>query len=139
MANFLAKAIKLKKKEFALKTKRLYPKGIKSYILKRDGRTQSFVILAIFDNYGIMFDSYRSTEVFKFAVSDTETFTQGSATRTMREVAAIGSHIALVKPDSDSVMYEIRKGDEFDPYYLDFVWKFAVKQIGDRFNPADNL
>lgn len=139
MANILAKAIKLTKKEHKIKTKLLYPKGIKVYICKRDGRTQKFVTLATFDRFGVEFSAYRNSEIISFAVAEIERFIEGPNSRTMSEVSSIATHIAQVLPSGESVVYAIRKGDEFQPFYLDFTFKFFVQQTSDLFVPVENI
>lgn len=136
MGNILDKGIKLTKKEFQIKTKLLYPKGIKAYILKRDGRTDKWTQLAIFNFFGVTFDHYRHSETIAFAVSQTERFAVGNTSRTMRETASIATHIAMVMPSEESIVYAIRTGDEFQPFYMDFSFKFFVIQVGDSYTPA---
>lgn len=135
MANILDKAIRLKRKEFEIKTRLLYPKGIKTYILKRDGRTQKFLQLASFLAFGVFFDNYRHSETIEFAVLSTDRFKMDTTSRTMREIASIATHIAQVMPSGESVVYAIRTGDEFQPFYLDYSFKFFVVQVGDSYTP----
>lgn len=135
----LNKAISLTKKEFQVKTKLLYPKGIKAYILKRDGREKSFTILAVFTAFGTEFDRWRHSETIAFAVAHNETFTVGASIKTMREIAEISTHIALVETSGESIVYAIRTGDEYKPYYMDWSYKYYIRQVGDRFDPAANV
>lgn len=138
MANLNAKGIKITKKKHKILTRKLYPKGIKAYIAKRDGRTQFFDTYAEFEYFGIEFDRYRNASRIEFAVSDDQRFERDSNTRTMRQVAEIATHIALVKPNGESIVYAILKGDEFQPLYLDFSFKYYCTQVSDRFVPANN-
>lgn len=138
MANILEKRKRLAQKEHKIKTRLLGIKGAKFYILKRQGSTKKFSILATFLYADSDFDRYRHSAILKFAVTQSERFTQGDVSRTMREVSTIATHIALVKPDGESVVYEIRTGDEFEPFYFDSVFQYFVKQIGDAFDPTEN-
>lgn len=139
MANILAKAIKLKKKEFALKTKLLgLPKGSLCYILKRDGTTKPWTILAVISAWDESFSNYRTSKTFLFAASASETFTPFATSRSMNKIAAIGTHIAVVTPNGDSHVYEIKKGDEWTPYYFDWTYTFFVMSGSDDFVPASN-
>ncbi len=138
MANLNAKGIKITKKKHKIITRKLYPKGIKAYIAKRDGRTQFFDTYAEFEHFGIEFDHYRNASRIEFAVSDDQLFERDSNTRTMRQVAEIATHIALVKPNGESIVYAILKGDEYVPLYLDFSFKYYCKQVSDRFVPSNN-
>ena len=139
MANILAKRLKLAKKEHKIRTKLLGIKNSKVYIVKRDGSSQKFITLAVFDYYDMNFDNYRHSDTIAFAVAQNETFTRGETTRTMRQVAEIASHIAIVKTDGESIMFSIRDGDEFEPFYFDSTFKFYIKQISDRFDPEANV
>lgn len=138
MANLLLKRQKLARKEHQIKTKLLGLKGSKTYILKRDGRTQSFSILAIFENLDIDFDKYRTSETLSFAALPTDRFGQDQESRTMRQMASIATHIATVLVDGESVVYAINRGDEFQPIYFESVYKFFVNQVSDGFVPEDN-
>src|SRR4051812_26098560 len=132
MANLLAKAIKLKKKEFALKTRILgLPKGTICYILKRDGTTKPFTILATFTAWDEQFSNYRTSKTFLFAASAGEAFKPFASSRTMNQIASIGTHIAVVQTGGDSHVYEIRKGDEWTPYYFDWTYTFFVSSCSD--------
>ncbi len=139
MGNILNKKIKALKKSHKIKTKLLGLKGAKHYLVKRDGQTQPFITLAIFDLCDIGFDNYRTSETIEFAVFPTDKFTRGDVVRSMREVAEISTHIFTVLADGESVGYAIKKGDEFQPYYMDGTYKFFVHQISDRFVPSENV
>lgn len=138
MGNILDKRIKLAGIRHKLETKILGLKGATFYMLKRVGTTQSFITLASFEYASIDFDKYRYSATISFAVRQNTEFTRGDTTRTMRRVSEIADHIAIVKPDGDSIVYWIRSGDEFEPFYFDDTFKYFVKQIGDRFIPDDN-
>lgn len=135
MANLSDKAIKIFKKKHQIENKLLFPKGLKIYFLKIEGRTKKFTILATFDNYGAEFDRYRNSQIMAFAVGTAERFQVGAASKTMREIAEISDNIATVEPSGESVVYAIKKGDEYKPFYMDFTYKFFVHQTGNRFDP----
>lgn len=137
MGNLNDKGVKIHRKKFKVLTRKLYPAGVKAYLVKRSGRTQSFTTLAIFNEFGIEFDKFRHSETIEFAVLPTDTFALGDETKSMRFLAQIADHIALVTND-ESILYTIRDGDEFQPFYLDFTWKFYIRQSQDLFNPAQN-
>lgn len=138
MANLLEKGIRLHRKRHKIENKLLHPKGgLKAYILKRDGRTKRFTILAIFDNFGTEFDNWRHSQFIEFAVQPSESFSDGSVSRTMREVAEVADYIATVENlTGESVVYAIRTGDEYKPYWLNFTYRYFIRQVGDRFNPT---
>lgn len=138
MANLLDRAIKLKKKEHKLKHRLLHPKGQKAYILKRDGRDKVWTILAIFEYFGVEFASFRTSEYFEFAVGRNEPITVNGVTRTMSNIASIGTHIATVELDGSNAVMAIRTGDDLPPYYFDWTWRFFTKQVSDSFVPEEN-
>lgn len=138
MPNLLDKAIRLKKKEHRLKKRLLYPKGRTAYILKRDGRTKPWTILAIFENFGIEFDRFRNSDYFEFAAAIDETFSNSGTPLRMQALTAIGTHIATVDDDGSSFVHAIRDGDEDKPCYLEFTWRFYTRQVSDTFDPAIN-
>ena len=137
MANLLDKAIKLRKKEHKIKAKLLFPKGRTAYILKRQGGTEIFTVLAIFENYGVDFSLFRHSTYFEFAAGLNETFEPKDTARPMTEIARIATHIAVVDLNGDSVVHAVANGDEDKPHYLDFAWRFYAVQISDTFIPAD--
>lgn len=139
MANLLDKAIRLMRKKHKITHKRLHPKGQKAYILKRDGRTKPWTILAIFEVFGVDFSSFRTSEYFEFAVGRNELITVGDVSRTMSEVAGIATHIATVEPDGTNAVMAIRTADGLPPYYMEWTWTFFTKQVGDSFVPEDNI
>lgn len=138
MANLVNKRIKAAKLKHKLKCRLLGLKGAVAYILKRDGREQSFITLATFPFFEIGFSNYRTSETIEFAVLPSDTFTRSETTRTMREIAEIATHIAVVETDGNSMVNAVRTGDEYKPFFKDATWRFFVVQVGDRFVPGDN-
>lgn len=138
MANLLAKAIRLKKKEFALKTRLLgLPKGSLCYILKRDGKIKPFTILAVMAFWNEDFSNYRTSKTFLFAAYADEVFRPFFTSRSMENISAIATHIAVVKPNGDTHCYAIRKGDEWTPYFFDWTYTFFAVSCSDIFVPAE--
>lgn len=134
----ITKAIRAIRKGHQIKT-RLLAKGTIAYILKRDGREKSFTILAQFNAYNLDIDRWRHSETIAFAVDIGEKFTVDGSTKTMRQISEIATHIAITSPDVDSVVYAIRTGDEYEPIFMDFEYKYYIKQVGDRFEPTENV
>jgi hypothetical protein len=139
MSNFLDKAIRLMRKKHRITHKLLHPKGQKAYILKRDGRTKAWTILAIFEIFAVEFSNFRTSEYFEFAVARDELMKVGEIERTMSLVAGTATHIATVEPDGTNSVMAIRTGDGLPPYYMDWTWRFFTKQVSDTFDPEANL
>lgn len=127
----------MKEREFRTKNRLLYPPESRWYLLKREGRTQSFTTLAIFENAGVDFDKLRHTETIEFPVYPEQMFTVNGVLRSMRSLAMVATHIAYVW-NLDNTVYAMRDADELPPFYMDFTYKFYVKQIGDSFVPEAN-
>lgn len=139
MANILPKVIKLKRKEFQIKTRLLgLPKGSLCYLLKTDGTTKPFTILATFDVWMEDFNKYRHSKTMQFAVSEAQEFQPFGVSRTMRHIAKICSHIALVHANGESQVYTVRNGDDWLPYYFDWTYTLFVTATADTFDPQDN-
>lgn len=139
MANILQKAIKIKKKEFKLRTRILgLPKGHKLYFLKRDGMAKPWTILAVMDYWNEDFSKWRSSKNIQVAAYPQEQFTPFATTRTMMDIASLATHIAI-GGDDQFMVYAVRNGDDWKPYFMDWTYTFFVIQISDRFVPADNI
>ena len=136
--SILNKVIKLKRKEHKIKARLLFPPGSKAYILKRDGTTKPFTILAIFEAFGVSFDKFRGSTFFEFAALQDEEFTPFATSRKMRSIAQVATHIAVTTGDGDSVIYSVRTGDEWQPFYFDWTYTLYAKQESQRFGPAEN-
>src|SRR6476469_1179864 len=136
---FLDKAVRLTAKQIAIENKILQPnKGVgqSAYVLKRDGRSQSFTTLAVFENFRTNFDKFRHRLTFEFALPRNTSFVQkDGSTKTMTQIAMIHTHIAIVEADGSTVLYATNDGDQYEPYYMDWTWKFYGRQIGDVFDP----
>jgi hypothetical protein len=136
---FLDKAIKIQAKAIAIENKILHPnKGVgqAAYILKRDGRTNAFTVLAIFENFRTSFSKTRNRETFEVATARNAVFRGGDGEdRGMAKIAMIHTHIAIVEADASSIVYATNDGDQSQPYYFDWTWKFFGRQIGDTFTP----
>lgn len=135
--SLLDKAIKLKQKEFKIKGKLLMPKGRTAYLIKRSGRTQKWVIYAIFENFEPGVDRFRNANTFEFAVADKDLFKVGDNYFTMAQIAQIVTHIATVDADGFSVVHGIANGDEDKPQQMEFTWRFFTRQVGDKFDPLN--
>lgn len=138
MANILNKVIKLKKKEFKLKMRLLgLPAGSLCYILKRDGSTKPFTILAIMESWDEVFSKFRQSDTIHFAAYPDETFQPFATPRTMRKIAEIGTHMAIGGP-TEFRIYEIRNGDDWLPRFFDWTYTFFIRPVKGDFVPADN-
>jgi len=137
MPNLLDKAIRATAKGHKIKKRLLMPKGRTAYILKRSGRTSRWVILAIFENFGVDIDRFRNADYFEFAPAITATFSDSGTAMTMNQVAQIATHIATVDADGFSVVHGIQNGDEDKPQQMQFSWRFYTRQMGDTFDPEN--
>lgn len=137
MPNLLDKSIKLWKKKHKIEGKLLKPKGRTAYILKRSGRTNSWIIYAIFENYGVDFDRFRNRDYFEFAAPLAATYDNSGTALRMNQIAQVATHIATVDADGFSIMHGIANGDEDKPHMMQFSWRFYTYQVGDTFDPEN--
>jgi hypothetical protein len=139
MANILDKEIKLAKKKFQIMTRKTYPKGIALYFLKRDGRGKPFTVLAKFDYFGVQVDNFRHSQYIEVGVGLSEQITFDGATRSMKQIAGMTTHLANVLPSGESQVFATRDGEDLVPIWINATYRFYVKEVSDNFVLADNL
>lgn len=136
----LEKAVKLTQKHnHGRQQKLLMPydsvKGdSKLYLLKRDGRTKKFIILAVIENFIMGSDGFRNRTVFELATLET---TYGiNNDESFGEAAGKATHVAIT-PMND--VYSIRDGDEVTIEFQDFTYKiYGFLQSQEVFNLEEN-
>lgn len=107
----------------------------KLYILKRNGRTKKYDILAVVFPVGISFqdEGYRTRTVFEYSTL-LENF-GASGDKSFGEIVGIATHVALV-PNGD--IFSITQGGEVQLMQTDFGYKILGQIVGDKFVLSEN-
>ena len=134
LAPFQKKMAKIHDKIFSkIEGKLLQPYSEKTgdsklYVLKTDGTTKPFKILAVIENYR----AYNMDEGFGhrrvFEIADTGTNYGADGTKTFPEVCRTASHVAVI-PFGE--VYSVRNSiDGVQLVYADFTYKIYGEQMG---------
>lgn len=112
------------------------PGDARLYLLKTEGRTKPFTILAEFDAF-LMFDDegdFRNRTFFE--ISTTQQDFGVDQNKTLGEILMVATHVAVTP---QNFIYSIREADEVDVVHMDFGYRVSGRLSAGKFNLADNV